>query len=121
MKEETLKWLEKAKEDIDIAAYNLKGKKFNAAVFYSQQSSEKSLKAIQVEKLGRFGRIHDLMALAKSVNAPESIIEKCNHINPYYTITRYPDSEDVIDEKTAKSLVSDSRKVVSWAKQTLKR
>ena len=121
MKEETKGWLNKAKEDIETARYNLKGKKLNAAVFFSQQASEKSLKAVQIEKLGRFDRIHDLLALAKSVNAPEDIIESCASVNPYYTITRYPDSEDKINEKTAKSLLESSEKVVRWAKKILKR
>ncbi|MBI2971448.1 MAG: HEPN domain-containing protein [Candidatus Aenigmarchaeota archaeon] len=120
MKNETKAWLKKAKEDIETARYNLKGKKLNAAVFFAQQAAEKSLKAVQIERLGRFDRIHDLLTLAKSVSAPESVVESCASVNPYYTITRYPDSEDKTDEKTAKSLLKSSRKVLTWAKQTLK-
>lgn len=120
VKKETIEWLKKAKEDAGIAAYNLKGRKFNAAVFYAQQASEKALKAVQIEKLGKFEKIHDLLTLAKSVGAPENIIESCASINPYYTITRYPDSEDKIDEGLAKSLLKNSRKVIAWTRQTLR-
>lgn len=120
MKEETKDWLEKAKEDMDTSGYNLNGKKLNAAVFFAQQAAEKSLKAVQIEKLNRFDKVHDLLTLAKSVEAPEDVIESCAGLNPYYTITRYPDSEGQIDEKEARSLVKNGRKVVSWAKQMLK-
>lgn len=59
MRKETENWVKKAKEDVGTASYNLKGKR---------------LKAMQIEKLGRFDGVHDLLALAKSVEAPENII-----------------------------------------------
>ena len=92
MKEETREWLEKAEEDFDIAKYNLEGGKYPAVAFYSQQSIEKMLKALQIEKLGKFDRTHDLVLLAKSVDAPAEIIEICEKINPFYVITCYPNA-----------------------------
>ena len=120
MKDETKRWLKKAREDMGTAEYNFKGNKLGAAAFYSQQTTEKALKALQIERLGKFDKIHDLLTLSKSVGAPEDVIESCAVLNPYYTITRYPDSEERIDEKEAKLLVEKARKVIGWAGQNLK-
>ena len=100
MKEETRKWLEKAKGDLETATYNLKGNKLDASVFYSQQSVEKGLKAMQIEKLGKFTKTHDLLTLAESINAPEGIKNKCTKIAPFYTLTRYPDVEEKIKKSS---------------------
>ncbi|MBI2675183.1 MAG: HEPN domain-containing protein [Candidatus Aenigmarchaeota archaeon] len=54
MKEDTQKWLWKAEKDFATAMYNFEGGKLDAAAFYSQQSAEKALKALQIERLGRF-------------------------------------------------------------------
>lgn len=120
MKKEAKEWMKKSREDMGTASYTLKGRKLNAAVFFAQQAAEKSLKALQIEKLGRFDRIHDLLALAKTVNAPENIIGCCTAINPFYTITRYPDSEERLSKKEAASLVKKAKEVVEWAEQSLK-
>jgi hypothetical protein len=44
MNEEVKNWLEQAEHDIEVAEYNLKGNMLDAAVFYSQQATEKALK-----------------------------------------------------------------------------
>ena len=99
MKEETKKWLERAEKDLETADYNFKGEKMDAAVFYSQQSTEKSLKALQIERFNRFDKIHDLIKLAEKVNANEHIKELCDKINPAYFVSRYPDIEEEYDKK----------------------
>jgi len=105
MKKETIDWLKKANDDIKTADFNLKGRRLDAAAFYSQQASEKALKAIQIEKLGNFRKIHDLVALAQSVNATDEIKKSCSIISPFYTIIRYP---DVIEKDKQENCVRNS-------------
>ncbi|MDY6866125.1 MAG: HEPN domain-containing protein [Halobacteriota archaeon] len=93
MKEEVKNWWKCAKEDLDVAEYCLEGDKIDAAAFYSQQSAEKALKTLQIQKLNRFDKTHDLLVLAKSINAPEEILTECGKITPFFIITRYQDGE----------------------------
>lgn len=112
--------MNRAEEDLGTAEDCIKIKRFHAVAFYSQQAAEKALKALQIEKLSRFDRVHDLLTLAASIKAPTEIVNCCLKLNPYYTITRYPDVEETIKEEAAKGLPKISRRVVEWAKQTLK-
>ena len=118
MREESLKWLRQAEEDLKTAEACANAERFDASAFYSQQATEKALKAIQIQRLGRFGKIHDLLTLADSVEAPDEITECCVKLNSYYTITRYPDIGEPIAEETVKDLLGKAGKVVEWAKQT---
>lgn len=120
MKEETRNWLKKAEEDLGTAEDCLKIKRFHASAFFSQQAAEKALKALQIEKLGRFDKVHDLLTLADSVKATKGVVDCCIKLNPYYTITRYPDVEKSVKEQLVKGLPSTSKRVVEWAKQILK-
>ncbi len=120
MREETMAWLSKAKEDLEIAKYNLKGKKIPAAAFYSQQAAEKALKAVQIEKLKRFDRTHDLFVLAHTISAPIKLLEACKALNPLYTGTRYPDASEIHTLKDIQEKVKLAKEVVKWASQILK-
>ena len=115
MREESKEWLRKAQEDYETAAYLLKGNKHHGAAFFSQQAAEKALKAIQIEKLGRFDRSHDLVLLASSVGAPKKIIEVCAKLSPHYVSTRYPDVQEIHSQELTKNLLVCSKEVVEWA------
>ena len=112
-------WIKKSWSDLKTAEYNLKGRKNDAAAFYSQQSTEKALKALQIARFGKFDKIHDLILLAKSVEAPEAIINECRKINPFYVITRYADVEELFDEIKPLELVKSSKRVFLWVKEML--
>lgn len=120
IKEEAKNWLKESEEDLGTAEDCIKVKRFKASAFYSQQASEKALKALQIQKLGRFDKVHDLLTLADSVEASDDIIACCIKLNPYYTSTRYPNVRELITEDTAKELLENSKKVVEWVKQILK-
>lgn len=120
MKGETEKWLRKAEEDLGTAEDCMKCKRFQATAFFSQQAAEKSLKALQIELHNRFSRVHDLLTLADSVKAPSEIINCCVKLNPFYTITRYPDVGEPITEETSQKMLDYSKKVLLWVNQTLK-
>lgn len=120
MKEEAENWLNKADEDLATAEDCVRIKRFHASAFYSQQAAEKALKAMQIQLLDRFDRVHDLLMLANSVKAPKEVTNYCTMLTPYYTITRYPDVGDPITPKTAQELVGKSKGIVEWVKRTLK-
>src|SRR3989338_10412611 len=87
-------WIKRAEEDIDTAKYLLKGNKLRAAGFFVQQSLEKSLKSLYIKKFGKLWKTHDLVELARIVDAPKDIIEKCAEADPAYIAMRYPGFDD---------------------------
>lgn len=48
MEEEVKRWIEKAEKDLKVAEFNLNGKQYEAAGFFTQQAVEKALKALYV-------------------------------------------------------------------------
>ncbi len=121
MKKETQKWLWRAEKDFETAKYNFKGSRLDAAAFYSQQSAEKALKALQIERLGRFDKIHDLIKLAESVNAGRIILDFCDKISPAYFVSRYPDIEEEYDRLEVEEILDACREVLEWTKKELRR
>ena len=117
---EASKWWKHSLSDLKTAEFNLKGGMLNAAAFYAQQSAEKALKSLQIGRLGGFERTHDLVYLAKSIDAPAEILVLCELITPFYTVTRYPNAEVPFDKRKVSSVVEASREVVEWAKQNLR-
>lgn len=120
MEEESKKWIEKAEEDLDTARYNIKGNKINASLLFLQQSSEKALKAVYIKKFNKLLKVHDLVLLAKKVDAPEKIIEFCKELTPAYQYTRYPDVEMVNNPKTLVSkFLKFNEEILKWAKEKI--
>lgn len=120
MGKEIENWLKQADDDFATAEVCLKNGRFNASAFHSQQAAEKALKALQIQKLARFDRVHDLLTLAGTVNAPGEIITCCIRLTPYYIVTRYPDvgrTAIVVVEETGRDLLDKSRKVIEWVKK----
>ncbi len=68
---------------------------------------------------GKFDRIHDLASLAKTVDAPNDIINYCIKLAPYYVVTRYPDVGEPITREAVKELLDASKKVIRWVTQKL--
>lgn len=56
----------------------------DAAAFYSQQATE-------ISKFDELWKVHDLVRIAKRIQAPTKIVELCAKITPAYSTTRYPD------------------------------
>lgn len=116
---DTKKWVSISQRDLDVAEYNLKGEKFEAAAFYSQQSAEKSLKAVYIKKFDALIKVHDLVLLARKVEASEELISLCKTLTSYYVETRYPGLSDDVLESEAAEAVNIAKKVLSWSKQNL--
>ncbi len=112
-------WMKKAEEDLDVALYNFKGNKLNAALFFSQQSAEKALKAVYIKKFGKLWKTHDLVELGKEINVPANILEICAALNPAYLITRYPNIDENYKKSDVQSLIEEAKVILKWSKENL--
>ena len=117
MKEETKNWLKKAEEDLGTAEDCLKSKRFSASAFFCQQAIEKALKALEIERLGKFDKTHDLYFLGKKLNLPKELVDICEEISEYYVETRYPDTYAVFEETKVSGALKKTRKVIEWTKK----
>ncbi len=77
MKPEAEAWLAKAEEDFGTSEDCFKSGRFAASAFFSQQAAEKSLKSLQIERLNRFDKVHDLVVLSGSIAAPDDVVKSC--------------------------------------------
>ncbi|MCD6093025.1 MAG: HEPN domain-containing protein [Candidatus Aenigmarchaeota archaeon] len=118
-RKEVLIWLRQAQHDIEVARYNLEGNMLDASAFYSQQAAEKALKSVYILKFRKLWKIHDLVKLAREINATSKIIKLCAKINPVYTAVRYPDIEE-LNKKDVKEIFNASKEVLAWVKKKLK-
>ncbi len=121
MRPDVQAWLKQAERDL-VSAENC----FNSADYYfsafaAQQAVEKGLKAIYLKTHSDVWKIHDLVRLAKEVNAPQDIIEKCAVITPVYAEVRYPESDEMPSEKVneaeAKNILKLAKEVMTWIKK----
>jgi len=119
MKEDARPWLAEAEENLLTAKLLYENDRFKDASFYFQQVAEKALKAVQIEKLSRFDRVHDLVSLAQSIHAPREIVGFCADLTEYYVDTRYPVTKTVT-ENDVKDLLEKCEGVLEWAKSNLK-
>ena len=120
MRDEYKKWFDKARSDLNIAKYNLKGGFFDAAIFYSQQSAEKALKALQIKNHRIMHKTHDLIVLGRHVNLSPKLIEKVKELTLAYAYSRYPDVEAVENlEEQANELIKTSEEVFKWVEKKL--
>ena len=118
MKEEIL-WLEKAMRDLKAAENSLKSKDYDWSCFQAQQSIEKGLKALNIKELKEIIKTHDLVLLARKINAPENIIILCSEINPAYTDTRYPETSKLYGKTDAEKALDKSKEIMKWIKTNL--
>ena len=119
MKPEVKNWFEQAEHDIDVAEYNFDGNMLDVAAFYSQQAAEKALKSLYISKFNELWRVHDLVRIAKRVEAPTKIVRLCAKITPAYTSTRYPDICKEYDRRDVEEILRGAKEVLEWVKQDL--
>ncbi|MBI3051809.1 HEPN domain-containing protein [Candidatus Woesearchaeota archaeon] len=121
MKEFTKGWLEKARSDLEVAKDMFKLGKYDYAAFWCQQAAEKALKALQIEREGKFDKIHDLSLLSTKLKAPPEIIAICRELTMAYTYTRYPDVSEKNPEmrQISKEFIAKAEDVLSWTRKNL--
>ena len=120
MKEEVRRWLKKAKQDLASAKYNFKGKKYDVCAFLCQQSAEKALKALLLQKSGKIRKIHDLVELGKNVGLSSDLLDSAKELTLSYTYSRYPDIQKVRNlSKIVKEFLTVSEEILKWVKKQL--
>lgn len=114
MRDEAQEWLESAREDLDTARYNFDGDRLRYAAFLCQQSVEKALKAAHIDAHGENLASHNLVHLARELDAPESIVDASAELNQLYVETRYPDSFVEYTESDVETFLTLAAEVVAW-------
>ena len=121
---EALRWIRQAKEDIDAARYNHKGKKFFISCFLSHQAAEKILKAYLIYK--GFENIwgHSISDLSKECEKLDkdftSLRKEISMLDKYYIPTRYPNGlpggipAEVFNERDSLEAISLSEKTLNF-------
>jgi HEPN domain-containing protein len=104
---ELKQWFSKADDDLTSAEYLATmhhPRPEGIICFHCQQSAEKYLKGFLFQNNIGFPNIHDLiriLELCEAVNPQFSIIlPKCNTLNRYSVVPRYPDELEIIPEDT---------------------
>jgi HEPN domain-containing protein len=88
-----MRWLLQARQDLDDADYNLKGKRYHLVCFLSQQAGEKALKALLYAKGEEIVLGHSVAKLLKSAiryDTGLAAIKDTAGLDKYYIPTRYP-------------------------------
>jgi HEPN domain-containing protein len=94
MKDETKTWLKYAGENLESAKILLSSKLFNPCLQNVQQSVEKALKAILIEKEIKFKRTHDILEIKHLLLDHNIKIDlnddDCDFLNSIYLPSKYP-------------------------------
>ncbi len=119
MEEEIKNWFNQAEKDLSAAEDSFKSRHYEWACFQAQQSVEKALKSLYIKKFNELIKTHDLIFLAKKINASKEIISYCSKMNPSYMDTRYPDLAKNYFEENTKEILILAKDIVSWTKNNL--
>lgn len=116
---EASRWLKQAEQDLESARKNLNIQEYRLVAFLCQQSVEKALKAAYIKRFKELLKTHDIVLIARKINAEEDILDKCKKLNPAYVDTRYPDIEAEYTEEKAVDLIKIAEEVLAWTKKAL--
>jgi len=90
------RWIELAMEDKKMAELAYDSHLYNQACFHSQQGAEKYLKALLLEKDGKFPKTHSLTELLMLASVKDASLHSlkngCLYLDQFYVPTRYPDA-----------------------------
>ena len=94
MNGETKIWLRYSKENFESANVLLKNSLFNPCLQNVQQSVEKALKSLLIEKGERLKKTHDILELKKNLEIlniqVDTSDEHCDFLNSIYLPSKYP-------------------------------
>ncbi len=115
MKEEAEIWWKHALRDLETADHLLDAERYDAVAFFAQQSVEKALKSMHIDRHGELKKTHDLVLLAKGLDLPQELIDLCKELSPAYVYTRYPDVVPVQDiDDVSKELLGYAKEILEW-------
>ena len=105
--------LREARGALDVGAHAM-------TAFFSHQIAELSLKALWVrDGDGLPPRTHNLIELARGLDAPDEVLAAARVLNPLYTTSRYPDAAngnpaDNYDAAIAGDALTRAEEVHAW-------
>lgn len=120
MRKEVDQWWKQAKRDLQTAQNCRNSKDYYACAFFCQQSVEKALKALYIEKKRAApSATYSLIYYATEVNAPSQFFTFLRRLTPEFVTTRYPDAAygvpyELYDEAIAGDIIEKSREVIEW-------
>ncbi len=127
MQEETKSWLTYSEENLEAAKVLLASKLFNPCLQSIQQSIEKALKSLFIEKEIPFKKTHSIMEL-KTILQKNSISiklseDECDFLDSIYLPTKYPIGSALPsyypDEKICKDSILLAERVLKEVKNLL--
>ncbi len=92
---EGARWFRQAERDLDDAAYNRQGERYNLACFLCQQAAEKAVKAYLYRRGAEDVWGHSLLDLCEDAKIFEMFFDtikaEARQLDKYYDVTRYPE------------------------------
>jgi HEPN domain-containing protein len=128
MQEETKNWLTYSEENLEAAKVLLESKLFNPCLQSIQQSVEKALKSLFIERAIPFKKTHNIMEL-KTILEKNNVTTKltedeCDFLDSIYLPTKYPVGSALPsfypDEKICSDSLSLAARVLIHVKSILK-
>lgn len=118
-------WWEQAKHDLGTAEHNMAGARYDAAVFYCQQSVEKALKALIISKK----RLpptptHSLVTLGRLSAVPRKFSTFLRAMTGEYFLSRYPNAAGEVpytmyEGSEAREYLATSKELLQWVSRQL--
>ena len=114
-------WWKQATRDYTSAMNSFNSRDYYVCTLLCQQAVEKALKYLLLWKGKGLLRIHDMVKLAREVDAPLEIIQKCSDISPVYAEVRYPEGNELpaskVNKQEAEYLLKQSKVILQWVKK----
>ena len=120
MRSETRRWLHYAEDNLASARLLLQSRLFNPCLQNVQQTVEKALKAVLIEKAIRLKKTHDILSIKYLLNEHELDIDlsddDCDFLNSIYLPSKYPVGSVLADYEPDETIC---REAVSIAERAL--
>lgn len=119
-------WLGMAERELEDARVALDDGLFQMVAFFTHQIAEASLKALWIrESDGLPPRTHDLVDMARNLDAPANVVTAARVLNPLYSATRYPDlangnPAENYDQVVAGDALARAEEVFQWCSRRLR-
>ena len=124
------RWLRQAEYDLGQALKSFADQSYAYACFFSEQSSQKSLKAYLIYKGRRYVNIHSISELLKEASVFDEgfgpLIDSGKQLDQYYLSSRYPDAipepaipAEIFIEDQAKTAVDTGQKIFELSKKLI--
>lgn len=114
-------WWKQATRDFTSARNSFLSRDYYVCALLCQQAVEKVLKYINLRKGKGLLRTHDLVKLAKEIDAPSDILQKCSEVSPVYAEVRYPEGNELpagkVNKQEAEYILKITKEILRWTKK----